>query len=858
MDKTSLFKMLALSAVIGLSACSGDDGKDGVDGTNGVNGTNGTNGTDGTNGTNGTNGSNGTNGLNSLVAFTNLSAGDDMCFKGGVRIDGGLDANGDGMLAASEITDTSYNCTPTAINSAKNFNRIASFPVCSQIDPSCDDDTATAAEIVAASSDGMTLVYTDSPNESIGFVDITNPAMPVAAGTLKLSGEPTSVAVKGDYALVAVNESADYVNVGGSLQVINIATQTLVRTMDLGGQPDSIAVSPDKAFAGVVIENERDEDLGDGKPPQLPAGGFFSVNIADADPANWSLTAVNLEGVATLFPADPEPEYVDINAANMAVVTLQENNHIALIDLATATVVNDFSAGTVDLSMIDVVEEEPAVIDLSGSLADVPREPDGVTWINTEYFATADEGDMDGGSRGFTVFNLQGDVVWNSGSTLDHMAVRFGQYPDARSENKGNEPENIELGIFGSDRYLFVNSERSSMVFVYDVANPTAPVFKQVLPAGVAPEGGLAIPSRNLLVVASEEDSRDDKIRSVVNIYQYNSLPASYPTVQSADRFDGTPIPWSAMSGLAADPSNESLLYAIEDSFYASNRIFTLDVSQKPAVLMGETHIVDSNGVFAAFTTSGNDADADSFDAQDLAAMINGNGTVNIDPEGITVAADGGFWVASEGAGTVTETDDRPIESLNFLLKTTAAGVIEKVVTLPASVNANQVRFGFEGVAEYNGKLYVAMQRAWGADANPRIGIYDIDADSWSFVFYPLDARESQNKGWVGLSDISSLGNGEFLLVERDNQGGPDAAIKRLYKVDLSAPVADSTITKTLVRDLVAAGDLTATGGLIPEKIEGSAVMANGDVYIINDNDGVDDNSGETQLINLGSILNHF
>jgi hypothetical protein len=31
--------------------------------------------------------------------------------------------------------------------------------------------------------------------------------------------------------------------------------------------------------------------------------------------------------------------------------------------------------------------------------------------------------------------------------------------------------------------------------------------------------------------------------------------------------------------------------------------------------------------------------------------------------------------------------------------------------------------------------------------------------------------------------------------------------------------------------------------------------MANGDVLIINDNDGVDDNSGETQLLNLGNIV---
>jgi hypothetical protein len=49
---------------------------------------------------------------------------------------------------------------------------------------------------------------------------------------------------------------------------------------------------------------------------------------------------------------------------------------------------------------------------------------------------------------------------------------------------------------------------------------------------------------------------------------------------------------------------------------------------------------------------------------------------------------------------------------------------------------------------------------------------------------------------------------------------------------------------------------LTVGGLLIPEKLEGLAVMSNGDVLIVNDNDGVDSNSGETRLINLGDILN--
>ena len=67
------------------------------------------------------------------------------------------------------------------------------------------------------------------------------------------------------------------------------------------------------------------------------------------------------------------------------------------------------------------------------------------------------------------------------------------------------------------------------------------------------------------------------------------------------------------------------------------------------------------------------------------------------------------------------------------------------------------------------------------------------------------------------------------------------------------ASMTARTVEKTLVKDLVPY--LEAPGGLLYEKIEGMAVMDNGDVYVCNDNDGVDDNSGETQLLNVGGIL---
>ena len=738
-------------------------------------------------------------------------------------------------------------------NASMHFNRVASFPVCEQTGSSCESDDSTAAEIVAASTDGLTLIYTNSPQGEIGFIDISSPASPAPGGSLAMGGEPTSVTVLGANALVAVNTSANFVNSSGKLVVVNIATRAVVAELALPGQPDSVAVSRDGKYVAVVIENERDEDLGDGAPPQLPAGSLVIVDSVGSA-SGWKSRTVNLTGIADLFATDPEPEYVDINADNLAVVTLQENNHIALVDLRTGTVTRHFSAGSVSLAQVDATDERRNRVSFTESVSDVPREPDGVSWISANQFVTANEGDLAGGSRSFTVFNRDGSLAFDSGNALEHLMARIGHYNDRRSDAKGNEPENAEFGRFEGTDYLFVASERSSVLAVYDLSTANSPVFKQVLPAGVGPEGVLAIPARNLLVAASEEDSRSDLIRSVVNIYQYQNAAAAYPTLQSANRSDGTPIPWGALSGLAAG-SSTATAYAIDDSFYRANRIFELDLSQVPALITGEIVISDGAGQLAGLAAILPDASSPTaFDDVDLAAMINPDGSVNLDPEGIALASSGGFWLASEGGGTVVGETGRPVSSANLVLRVNAAGVIQEVIMLPPELDAVQLRFGFEGIAEADGKLVVAFQREWNGEANPRIGVFDLTTREWTFMFYPLDPVASPNGGWVGLSDIASLGEGRFLVVERDNQGGPDARIKKLYRIDLTGVAAGATLDKTLVRDLMT--DLRAPGGSVPEKIEGLAVLPDGEVLIVNDNDGVDTNSGETQLIRLGKILN--
>jgi hypothetical protein len=60
-------------------------------------------------------------------------------------------------------------------------------------------------------------------------------------------------------------------------------------------------------------------------------------------------------------------------------------------------------------------------------------------------------------------------------------------------------------------------------------------------------------------------------------------------------------------------------------------------------------------------------------------------------------------------------------------------------------------------------------------------------------------------------------------------------------------------VEKTLVRDLVP--DLkAATNGYVLDKVEGFTVDKNGEAFVVTDNDGVADSSGETLFLRLGNV----
>ncbi|MFL0298412.1 choice-of-anchor I family protein [Aquirufa novilacunae] len=257
-------------------------------------------------------------------------------------------------------------------------------------------------------------------------------------------------------------------------------------------------------------------------------------------------------------------------------VTLQENNGIAKVDLNTQNITDVFPLGFKDYSTLnnafDFSDKDSKVLFSSYAKIKGIYMPDaiavyekgGIPYLFTanegdarEYsafaeikrvkdikldynnFVTGDAlklepalgrlnitttlGDTDGdgdfdelyslGGRSMSVWNgLTGKQVFDTDNEIDHRSILAGLYDDARSDDKGSEPEGIAVGKIGSRMYAFVGCERTDAVMIYDITIPTLPLYKMTLKTGDAPEGIIFIPAEKspnglpLLVVSSEND----------------------------------------------------------------------------------------------------------------------------------------------------------------------------------------------------------------------------------------------------------------------------------------------------------------------------------------------------------------
>lgn len=715
----------------------------------------------------------------------------------------------------------------------------------------------TVAEISTVSEDGNTLIYTDAAGKRIGFLDISDPHDPKGAGSVSLAelghadDQPTSVAVAGEYVLVVIDETGgEFEHPKGRVDVLKVSTREKVASIDLEGQPDSIAINKDGSIAAIAMENQRNEERKDveGGLPQMPTG-FVQTLKLEGDPSTWTAVPVRFTGsngevldivknAGLDTPEDIEPEYVSINSKNELAVTLQENNGVAIIDLNTNEITSVFTAGTVNLDGIDVKKDGD--IQPTESLTRIPREPDAIAWIDDEHVATANEGDWKGGSRGWTVFDTKGAVVWDAGNSIEEIANKYGLHNEKRAGKKGPEIEGLAVAEIEGVRYAFVASERSNFVAVYNVENPAAPTFEQLLFTTNGPEGILPIPGRNLLAVSSETDDASARVRSAVNLYKLgaDAPETAQPSIVSVKSEDGHAVPWTALGSLAASKSDASTLYAASDAALDVAYIYTIDASKEPA-LITERRAVKRDGAVAE----------------------------GLDIEGLSQREDGGFWLASEG-----KTGDK-----NRIVRTDADLNIQEEIALPEDVSAHIGKWGLEGIdARINEKgeeeVFVAIQRPLWKDASAkpleaqegnvaRIGRYNTTTKAWNW--YTVELAATDTKGdWMGLSELTIVGD-TLVLIERDKLNGPDAEVKQLVQVSLPSedevaaangvPIA---LDKGKVLDVLP--KLRATNGWTQEKLEGFTVAKDGSMYAVTDNDGLDDATGETLFLRLGKVGDAF
>jgi hypothetical protein len=268
----------------------------------------------------------------------------------------------------------------------------------------------------------------------------------------------------------------------------------------------------------------------------------------------------------------------------------------------------------------------------------------------------------------------------------------------------------------------------------------------------------------------------------------------------------------------------DGMIYAVNDSFYGFQpSIFKIDPSQTPARIVDVIRIHRKDG----------------------------NPAQKLDLEGITLDGNGGFYVASEG-----RTDRVTPHAIYHVSKDGLIKAKKGEIGLPVELMAVERRFGFEGITKVGDTLWMAVQREWKDDPKNHVKLvaYNLETKEWGAVHYP---KAEPDTGWVGLSEIVAHGDHVY-VIERDNQHDFRAVTKKVYRIPLAemqpAPLGGKlpVVSKELVRDLLP--DLTATGGYVLDKVEGLAITAEGEGYILTDNDGVDDASGETMFFSIGPV----
>ncbi|MZR62730.1 choice-of-anchor I family protein [Alcanivorax sp. DP30] len=273
---------------------------------------------------------------------------------------------------------------------------------------------ASAAEIPAYDAASQRLFVVNAEAGELDVLDLSDPATPVkvdsiSVGAIAAGAEVNSVAVQNG--LVAIAVEADPKTDNGYVAIYQASDLSLVNSIQVGAQPDMITFTPNGESVMTANEGEPSDDYSvdpEGSISIVDIRDLENLSVATADftAFNAQADALKAEGVRIYGPnasvaQDLEPEYIAVSAdGTTAWVALQENNALAKLDVASATVTDVLPLGEIDRSVegfgIDASDDDeiiniktwPGVVGL--------YQPDAIhayTAGGNTYLVTANEGD---------------------------------------------------------------------------------------------------------------------------------------------------------------------------------------------------------------------------------------------------------------------------------------------------------------------------------------------------------------------------------------------------------------------------------------------------------------------------------
>lgn len=363
------------------------------------------------------------------------------------------------------------------------LNYIGSF------DPSGTNNSST--EIVVHDPSTQRLFTISSITDVFDIIDFSTPTTPSVVKTVDMApyGGITSIAVKNGIIAAASPNTNPQQN--GSVVFFDI-NGNFLKQVTVGALPDMITFSPDGTKVVTANEGEPNDaytvdpegtisiiDISGGIG-NLTQTNVTTLNFNNFDNQVAALTATGLRKVRTnnTLSQDLEPEYVTISAdSQKAWVTLQENNAIAEVNLATKTITGIWGLGKKDMSLpgngFDASDNNGEVL-----IANWPVKayyvPDAVQNYkvgNTQYIVTANEGDekdLSGYSERTTVgantYILDPAIFPNSAVLkTSHNLGRF--RVSSATGNTDGDSDFEEMAALGARSFSIFNADTKQIVY---------------------------------------------------------------------------------------------------------------------------------------------------------------------------------------------------------------------------------------------------------------------------------------------------------------------------------------------------------------------------------------------------------